>query len=368
MLTKENGKSKTKSEIQEEDARREAEELVLARQKAYGNSDWQKGIDDKITQFYQDNRKPYAQYESDDGLGEATGKAIKNILLGGKDFYSTIGNGYLGLWREMRNVGREILGKEPLENIYFNEIKKDNANWLSQFKKDEKPTAVLLPKDIDSNATSAYTTSGFIQEPTPTPTPSNNGNNEVVNGGNAYIEAMRKAEEEGLKRAYDNAISSAIRAYQKSLNPYGVEAESLARAGLTQNGGYSQLMRSNAYNAYNQAINNAENSMQQGKNEMERELAYRQYLEDKENAGKTKTEQATREIREQENVTSIVQRIKEWINEKLNNKVSANNIWKGKVLRDDAEMEFINKLKGLNMGYTDNEIARALTYITKGNI
>lgn len=75
-----------------------------------------------------------------------------------------------------------------------------------------------------------------------------------------YLKNERSYQLQQLDNERNNAVQRARLAYQKAINPYGVQAEALASSGLSPNGGYGQRMQTARYNAYADALNAAQNS------------------------------------------------------------------------------------------------------------
>lgn len=92
-----------------------------------------------------------------------------------------------------------------------------------------------------------------------------------------YLKNERNYQLQQLGNERNNAVQRARLAYQKAINPYGVQAEALAASGLSPNGGYGQRMQTARYNAYADALNAADNQYQSDVAALDRQLAYQQY-------------------------------------------------------------------------------------------
>lgn len=263
---------------------------------------------------------------------------------------TAIGNHYQFL-SNMRNIGNWFAGAFG---------GKDSGNPYA-----EKAQSYYNAADANfANATKNNKTSSSDGAQTETPTTDDASGTAVGSTGNgnatttesnpysAYLNSERNYQQTQLNNERNDAIQRAKLAYQKAINPYGVEAEALAASGLSANGGYGQRMNQARYNAYANAVNTANNQYQADTAALDRQLAYQQYqtdLTEKQNAYSN----ALNEINMTNSLISGALSIGQQYAE-----------WKGKNLTNEATIR--QQIKNAYPNMSDELISTVIGMIQKG--
>lgn len=219
------------------------------------------------------------------------------------------------------------------------------VNWISglvggeevknPYKEQRKEYAEAAKNNYSNMTNNKTSSSGGAQTETPTTDDASGtavgstGNESVTttesNPYSAYLNSERNYQQTQLNNERNDAIQRAKLAYQKAINPYGVEAEALAASGLSANGGYGQRMNQARYNAYANAVNTANNQYQADTAALDRQLAYQQYqtdLSEKQNAYSNALNEINMTNSLMSGALSIGQRYAEWNGKNLTNEAT----------------------------------------------
>lgn len=173
-----------------------------------------------------------------------------------------------------------------------------------------------------------------------------------------YLKNERSYQLQQLDNERNNAVQRARLAYQKAINPYGVQAEALAASGLSPNGGYGQRMQTARYNAYADALNAANNQYQSDAAALDRQLAYQQY-QTEQNEKQNAYTNALNELNYTTSAISTGLSIAQSLN--AAKKLS----WKGKKLTDESVALLKQRLSGSLPYVTDQLVDTIIQMLAK---
>lgn len=165
---------------------------------------------------------------------------------------------------------------------------KSIAGTLPEVKKVELDPTVYSRLDAykDKTAVTSAETVGKEETKTAVPAPTATASNPYEGMLTSLNQSYDAAKSNAL-RTKEDTISAAYTEYLKKTQPYGVEAENLAAAGMSNMGGYGQLAKSNRFNAYanqeayaNNAYQKALTDIDLSKSAAEADLKYQQYKDD----------------------------------------------------------------------------------------